>query len=155
TGILIAALLRDTKLRAFVVRSPNACGAVMVGLILAALLFTSSPSYSQLQRVAFGISLNTLAAGSIVLFLQVNPNSRLAAVLSQPWLITVGKYSYFLYLMHMPFLRYAADAYSGGSNLLRISLALGITFLGAWASWWFIESRLIGVGKGLLYTTSD
>jgi peptidoglycan/LPS O-acetylase OafA/YrhL len=151
-GILVAGLLRDTRYREVFIRNRGIIGASAAGLVGVDLLFASSPHYSLAQRVAFGISLNSLAAAGVISSLQVSPGSGLARILSRQWLVACGKYSYFLYLMHVPILLYTLGAYVGGSFVPHVATALGITFFCAWASWRFLESRLIHLGKRYLYS---
>jgi peptidoglycan/LPS O-acetylase OafA/YrhL len=153
-GILTAALLREAACRDFALKHRRAITAVVVGLVAAALLFASSLGFSEKQQVAFGVSLNSIAAAGVILLLQINPESRLSNALSHSGLVLIGRYSYFLYLMHVPIMVYTLAAYSGGPNLLRILLASSITLLGAWASWRFLEAPLIARGKNYTYTST-
>jgi peptidoglycan/LPS O-acetylase OafA/YrhL len=153
-GILTAALLREAACRDFALKHRRAITAVVVGLVAAALLFASSLGFSEKQQVAFGVSLNSIAAAGVILLLQINPESRLSNALSHSGLVLIGRYSYFLYLMHVPIMVYTLAAYSGGPNLLRIVLASSITLLGAWASWRFLEAPLIARGKNYTYTST-
>jgi peptidoglycan/LPS O-acetylase OafA/YrhL len=121
------------------------------------MLFASSPQHSDQQRVAYGVSLNSLATAGIILVLQVSQGGGLSNALSQSWLVTLGRYSYFLYLMHVPMLIYTMAAYRGGINVIHPLFGLGVTLLCAWASWRFLESRLIHLGKQhrYYYETTD
>lgn len=151
TGILVAGLLREPHSRELAVRNRGLINAVVIGLVGAALLFASTPQYSVVQRVAFGVSLNSLAAGGVILSLQIGPRSWVSRSLSQSWLVTAGRYSYFLYLMHIPMLCYTLAVVSG-AGVLSLVIALGITFVGAWVSWRFLESKLLLLGKQYSYT---
>jgi peptidoglycan/LPS O-acetylase OafA/YrhL len=151
TGILLVVLLRDSRSCQFIFKHRRMVNCLVVCIVSTALLFTNCTRCSVLQHVAFGISLNSLAAGGVILCLQIDPGSRLSTALSPKWLTTVGKYSYFLYLMHMPILAYTMVAGIGGPEVLLLVVALAISFLGAWASWRFIESRLIGLGRNYAY----
>jgi peptidoglycan/LPS O-acetylase OafA/YrhL len=152
TGILIAGLLREPRSREFAVRNRGSINAVVIGLVGVTLLFSSAPQYSDLQRVAFGVSLNSLAAGGVILSLQIAPRSWVSKSLSQSWLVTTGRYSYFLYLMHIPILSYTMAAYIIRPSVLYLVIALGSTFAGAWVSWRFLESKLVLLGKQYSYT---
>ncbi len=155
TGMLLAGLLRDPRSREFAAANRGIINAVAIGLTGADLLFASSPQYPALQRIAFGISLNSLAAGAVILSLQINPGNRLSKALSQSWLVITGRYSYFLYLMHVPILIYTMAGYDGGPRGWFVLIAFGLTFLGAWVSWRFLESRLIDLGKQRSYATKN
>src|SRR5581483_1761516 len=75
---------------------------VVVGLVLIALVFVSSPQYA--------------IADGIIVLLKIGPEGRLAKIVSPSWLVTMGRYSYFLYLMHMPIWSYVGSAHAGGSE---------------------------------------
>ena len=152
TGILVAGLLREPRSRELAVRNRGLINAVAIGLVGATLLFASTPQHSVLRRVAFGVSLNSLAAGGVIFSLQIDPRSCVSKFLSQSWLVTTGRYSYFLYLMHIPMLYYTMAGHVTGSDVLNLVIALGITFAGAWVSWRFLESKLLLLGKQYSYT---
>lgn len=146
TGILLAVLLRDGSFREVINQHRTAVSTLAMGSVLTAVLFASCPYLPEVQRVGVGISLNSVAAGGAILLLQLNPTGRLSNALSQSWLVVSGRYSYFLYLMHMPILVYTKVANIGGPNRLLPLYALGISYLSAWASWRFLESKLIRLG---------
>ena len=148
-GILVAVLLRDAGFRRFAVQYRRTISSIAIGLMVAALLFTVCPDLSPRERTAFGITLNSLAAGGVIFFLHLNRESTLSRALSQRWLAVTGKFSYFLYLMHLPFLAYAAVA--GLPMLMQPVVALGVSLVGAWISWRFLESRLIAIGQRVSY----
>ncbi len=148
-GILLAACIRDARCGAFVARKRRTVNVIAVSMMLAAPVFSSLPGVTLSGRIALGISLNTLAAAAVILFVHVNPVSRLSGVLSRPWLVTTGRLSYFLYLMHVPVLWYVAM--TGAPRVIQPLLAFGICLMGAWASWRFLESKLIRAGQNLAY----
>lgn len=146
TGILLAVLLRDGSFREVINQHRTAVSTLAMGSIFTAVLFASCPYLPTVQRVALGVSLNSIAAGGAILLLQLNPTGRLSNALSQSWLVVSGRYSYFLYLMHMPILMYMKLANVSGPDRLLPLYALGISYLSAWASWRFLESKLIRLG---------
>jgi peptidoglycan/LPS O-acetylase OafA/YrhL len=148
-GMLVAVLLRSPRFREFAARSRLTINVFVIGVVIAALIFTVSPVYSLRERVAFGISLNTLAAAGVILFLHLNHNCLLSRALSRPRLVAMGSLSYFLYLMHMPILMCVATL--SIPDLMKPLLAFGLCLLYAWASWRFLESRLIHLGKRVSY----
>ena len=113
--------------------------------------FCREPQTSRsLPPEAWGVSLNSLAAASVILCVHANQDSVLSRALSRSWLVIAGRWSYFLYLMHVPMLMYVAA--SDLPKSLQPAAALGLCLLCAWASWRFLESRLIARGKALRYT---
>jgi peptidoglycan/LPS O-acetylase OafA/YrhL len=148
-GMLVAVLLRDARFGEFAARSRRIINAFIISVFVAALIFSITPGYSLRERVAFGISLNSLAAAGVILFLHLNRNCSLSHALSRPWLVAMGRLSYFLYLMHLPILMCVATLRC--PRLMQPLLAFGICLLYAWASWRFLESRLIHFGKRFSY----
>ena len=150
-GILLASLLRSASFRELLKQHRAAVHTIIAAAVITAVLFASYPYHSTLQQVARGVSLNSIAAGAVILFLHIHPGGLLSKALSQSWLVVSGRYSYFLYLMHTPILMYTMSAFDGGPKELRPLLALGLSYLGAWASWRFLESKLIRLGKAASY----
>src|ERR1700722_16048575 len=148
-GILVAVLLREAHLKEFAARYLVTVNALAISVLIAALIFSIAPGYSSSERVAFGISLNSLAAAGAILSLHLNGNCLLSRALSQPWLAAIGRSSYFMYLMHLPILMFGGIL--PGPRLIQPLLAFGICFLYAWASWRFLESRLINFGRRFRY----
>jgi peptidoglycan/LPS O-acetylase OafA/YrhL len=148
-GMLVAVLLRDAHFEEFAARRLMTINASVVSVMIAALIFSISPGYSLRERVAFGISLNSLAAAGVILFLHLNGNSLLSHALSRSWLVAIGRLSYFMYLMHLPILMCVWIL--PGPRPIQPLLAFGICLLYAWASWRFLESKLIHFGKRFSY----
>jgi peptidoglycan/LPS O-acetylase OafA/YrhL len=148
-GILVATLVRAERLRTLFVQNRRGINGAVAGITATALLFTVIP-HSGREQVAFGVSLNSLAAAGAVLFMHLNRTSLLSRALSQRWLVITGEWSYFLYLMHMPILLCVREI-PGLNGPLYPLLALGICLPCAWASRRFIESPLIGIGKRFSY----
>src|SRR3984957_4325430 len=61
-GILVAVLLREANLKELAIRYLMTINALVFSVLIAALIFSVAPGYSFRERVAFGISLNSLAA---------------------------------------------------------------------------------------------
>jgi peptidoglycan/LPS O-acetylase OafA/YrhL len=152
SGILVAVLLRDARFLRLATRNPKTSNSIAIGLMVVAPLFSSLPELPFRDRIAFGISLNSLAATGGILFLQLNRGSILSRVLSRPWLVASGRLSYFLYLMHVPIMMYVTSA--GLPGLTPLPVALCITLVCAWLSWRFLESPLIDIGKNFPYSRS-
>jgi peptidoglycan/LPS O-acetylase OafA/YrhL len=148
-GMLVAVSLRNARFADFTARRRMIITGSVIGAVIAALIFSITPGLSLRERVAVGISLNSLAAAGVILFLHVNPKSLLSRALSRPWLVAMGRLSYFLYLMHLPILMCVGIL--PGPRSIQPLLAFGICVLFAWASWRFLESRLIHLGKLVAY----
>jgi peptidoglycan/LPS O-acetylase OafA/YrhL len=151
-GMLIAVLLREPRFSAFAPRNLATINATCIALIVAALAFSIYPEFSLRQRVAFGITLNSLAAGAAILMLHLNPNGLLSRTLSRAWLVALGRVSYFMYVMHLPILM--CMAMLPAPKVLKPLLAFGICVIYAWGSWRYLESRLISFGKRFQYRRS-
>lgn len=148
-GMLVAVSLRNARFADFAARRRMTINVSVIGAVIAALIFSSTPGLSLRERIAVGISLNSLSAAGVILFLYVNPKSLLSRALSRPWLVAMGRLSYFLYLMHLPILMCVGIL--PGPRSIQPLLAFGICVLFAWASWRFLESRLIHLGKLVAY----
>jgi peptidoglycan/LPS O-acetylase OafA/YrhL len=148
-GMLVAVLLRSARFCDFAARSRNVINAAVISVILATLVFDITLSYTPAERIAFGITLNSLSAAGVILFLHLNRNSALSHGLSWSWLAAVGRVSYFLYLMHLPILMCLASLPC--SRRMQAVLGFGICLICAWASWRFLESPLIHFGRRFAY----
>jgi peptidoglycan/LPS O-acetylase OafA/YrhL len=148
-GMLVATLLRNRSFNAFAVASRRTVNLAVSGLTVAALLFSISPHYSPRERLAFGISLNSLATAAVILFLYLNRNCSLSRILSRSWLVAMGRMSYFIYLMHLPILMCVATL--SIPIPLQPPIAFGLCLLYAWGSWRWPESSLIGLGRRFSY----
>jgi peptidoglycan/LPS O-acetylase OafA/YrhL len=148
-GMLVAVLLRSARFCGFAARSRTIINAAVISVVLATLVFDITPSYPPGERIAVGISLNSLSAAGVILFLHLNRNSSLSHGLSWSWLVAVGRVSYFLYLMHLPILMCVATLPC--PRWLQAVLGFGICLLCAWASWRFLESPLIHLGRRFAY----
>jgi peptidoglycan/LPS O-acetylase OafA/YrhL len=152
-GILLAGLLRDPRFHQFAVRHRGAVGMITASLVGTTLYFTSSTRLSEADRIAFGVSLNSLSAAAVILCLQIKPDSWLSKALSRPEWVISGRYSYCLYLVHIPIACYVKAAISGLSPIGTLVTELSISFACVWASWRFLESKLIRLGKQYTYQT--
>jgi len=151
-GLLMADVVRKPVFDVFAARHRRAIAGAVVGLVAVSLWFASSSNFSDTQRLAYGIWLNSLATAGIVVFLQATTGSFLSNLLSGSWLLAFGRYSYFLYLLHMPILFYVLAAFDSVPPAYAVILAFIVTFAGAAASWRFLESRAIALGKNYPYT---
>jgi peptidoglycan/LPS O-acetylase OafA/YrhL len=148
-GMLAAVLLRDQRFLDYAMANKWKITAFASAAVSASLLFAMSSELSASQRIAFGISLNSLAAASTIVYLSFNQKSPLSWALSCTWLTTLGRWSYFLYLMHMPLLICVGS--SGLPRSLQPAVALAVCLVGGWVSWRYLESPLIDRGKETKY----
>jgi peptidoglycan/LPS O-acetylase OafA/YrhL len=154
-GVLAAALVRDEKFRNFVVRRGREPGLVVVGVIAIALVFAAYPPKSAHLKLAWGVWLNSLAAASAILYLHFRRSSIASRVLSIRPLVLAGRFSYFIYLMHIPALILLISLQGGRHGLPQLLLAFGVTLLAASISWRLLESPLIAIGKRVAYGTNS
>ncbi len=149
-GMLVAILIRDPRFSSWRQNADRALRLAVLGVLSIAVLFAVSPQLDQ-DRIAFGVSMNSLVAAGVILLLQMNPGSMLSRSLSQLWLTATGRLSYFLYLAHIPIL-ICVTAISGKRlGMLTPVIALAICLMCAWLSWQFLESRVIAIGKRYAY----
>ena len=148
-GMLTAILLRRQEFLEYARARLPRINIYIFCLVTITLLFSISSNFTMLQKIALGISLNSLAAAAIIVYLSLNKNTQLEKALSRNWLVSVGRWSYFVYLMHMPIL-FCVKA-SGITQILQPFTALLLCLLCAWASWRFIETPLISFGKNKAY----
>jgi peptidoglycan/LPS O-acetylase OafA/YrhL len=152
-GILIAELIRNPRYAAFADANRKAIGIATAGLVLAAVMFGASPHYTGSQHVAWGLSLNTLAAAAVVLYLQTAGSGLLARMLSGRGLVMLGRESYFIYMMHIPIL--ACVETLDVPETLKPPLALALCLLYAWASWRWPEAYLTRLGRRFSYRSPN
>ena len=149
-GVLTALLVRDARCARWLAARASRLAGIAAGCVALALgLALAGEPVSAHLKLSLGVSLNSLAAAAVIVHLQVNPGTLLARLLSVRPLVTLGLWSYFLYLMHMPMLFLAA--WSGAGGAWRPLLALLYCLVGAWASWRWIESPLIREGRAQDY----
>lgn len=151
-GMLTAILLRKQAFLEYAKNNLPRINAYIFGTVAATLIFSASSNFTMLQKIALGVSLNSLAAAAIIVYLSLNKNTQLEEVLSRNWLVSVGRWSYFIYLMHMPILFCVKT--TGMAPILQPFTALIICLLCAWASWRFIETPLISFGRNKAYRFS-
>lgn len=148
-GILVAIMVRDERFRAYAAGNRWKIGAFTAGIVAAQFLFSMAWEFDARQQVAFGVSLNSLAAASVIVYLTFNRDSQLFEAISRQWLVTLGKWSYFLYMMHIPLLL-CMRATSIPLSLQPV-VAFVVCLVAAWASWRYMEAPLIGLGRRRAY----
>jgi peptidoglycan/LPS O-acetylase OafA/YrhL len=108
----------------------------------------------------FGFSLLALLSASVV-WVAGTGHGRLSRVFSNPVLVTLGKYSYCLYIVHMIVLTvferwlgprlFPALGWRANSPLPLFAAALAASFAIAWLSWRFYESPFLSLKSRLTH----
>ena len=158
-GAFVAAALRDDRTAARVVAwSARLAPAAL--LLFVAIWFVDDPfdDGSWTEPITQTVGYTTLAVFFACLIARVatsDHDSRLARAFSTPLLRTFGRYSYALYLFHVPVRRYIRDTYFPvaefqtllGSplpgQLLFYVVATLPAFALAWASWHLYEKQVL------------
>lgn len=152
-GALLAVMVREDSTRALLLRwQGSVVAAAALGL---ALLVGVQHGFHEdgFGTQVFGQSLVAiLSVGLIAYVVQEEPlrSPRLAEACSWPWLRTVGKYSYAMYLYHYPIqvcltplleeqVRAADTPWRLARLLLYLVVVLTLSFLAALVSWRLIE----------------
>jgi peptidoglycan/LPS O-acetylase OafA/YrhL len=132
-GALVATLLREPAwTRAILPRVPRLAMLSGVGLLLVTL---ASGFLARLNPVTLTLGHTLLAIVSALLVLEVvrrtatEPAGRMIRWLSAPWLRTFGKYSYSIYLIHLPLNLLATRALTPFSDRLTGFVFLGFQLL--------------------------
>jgi peptidoglycan/LPS O-acetylase OafA/YrhL len=165
TGSLLAWLLRRGALPQLDRRAPAAAVALAAGII--AVTIASGDGWwwhGQMQR--WGYSLIALLGGALVVMAVSRPADHvLTRLLSAGWLRACGKYSYCMYLMHLPVQRAMAEYVFDPNELQAIApwigqglfyLASGLpTFAIAWVSWAVFEGPILKLKERFSYEPSE
>ena len=164
TGAFIALSMRDPAARAGLDRLSKIAGAI--ALVVAAALYgpvhVPEPLSTQLD---FSIGFSSLCIGFGALLTRVvlsRPGSSLARVLSWRGLVTLGTYSYAMYLVHVPLLRVVSKVavppqWSGGARfpllwVFGYTAVLGVLTLGAaMVSWHLCEKHFLALKRHFPY----
>jgi len=167
TGAFIALSMRDAEARGGLDRLSRIAGigASAVAVVLYGPVHIPEPlSY----RLDFTIGFSSLCIGFGALLTRVvlaAPDARLSRVLSSRALVTLGTYSYAMYLVHVPMLRVvsklAAPPQWPGSQqwpllwVLGYTTVLGLLTLGvAMVSWHLVEKRFLALKRHFPYARS-
>jgi peptidoglycan/LPS O-acetylase OafA/YrhL len=156
-GALVAILLREKGGRGWLERWQGRV-AVSAAVALAALVAVERGFHSfELWVQVVGQTLIAVLSACLIGYaVEQGPKRprRLQAFLSLPWLRTLGKYSYAMYLLHQPIQQLLTplleEAVRGPDTpwrLLRLALyillVLGLTFVGALVSWRVVEKPFL------------
>jgi peptidoglycan/LPS O-acetylase OafA/YrhL len=149
-GALLALASRDASLRCQIRRlAPFMWMAATAALI--AVFSSSGTGYLTPAMAVYGYTSVAVLCGVFVSYgiERSGTNTRFARFLRQPWLVRFGKYSYGLYVWHMPIaeqVRKAGDqvrirfGFSWMLLPLMLLIALAASYAAAWISWRFIEA---------------
>jgi len=108
----------------------------VVGFLL--LAGTIYLNYIHLLPVSGSIFLSVISAALIIIS-GFNNKSLTNQLLNHNPLIFIGKISYSLYLWHWPVYCIATYIVNGELNGWQVAVCMGITFILAWLSWYFVE----------------
>ncbi len=112
-----------------------------------------------LMQTAGYTSLATVYAALVALAAASPADSRVARIFSLGWLRTLGRYSYALYLFHVPIRRFVRDEYFPVASfptlfesplpgqLLFYVVATAPAFALAWLSWHLFEKRVLALNR--------
>lgn len=164
TGAFIALSMRDLAARVALDRLAKPAG--LAALVVAVILFGPVPLPEPLStQLDFSIGFTALCVGFGALLARTvlaAPGSRLARVLSWPALVSLGTYSYAMYLVHVPLLRVVSKVglppqWAGSQRfpllwVLGYTTALGIvTLVVAWMSWRLCERHFLALKRHVPY----
>ena len=168
TGAFIALSVRDPAARAVLDRLSKLSGSI--ALAVAALLYGPFPLPEPLStQLDFSVGFSALCIGFGALLTRVvlsEPRSRLARVLSFRGLVTLGTYSYAMYLVHVPLLRVVSKIavppqWPGSERfptlwVLGYTAMLGVlTLVAAMASWHLCEKHFLALKRYFAYDAPD
>jgi peptidoglycan/LPS O-acetylase OafA/YrhL len=160
-GAIVALSLRDSvwseRLAKYV---PYGLTGSLVGLVVVR-LFVSDGFFWQPEMARYGYFFAAVAgAGLLVVALSRPPGSMGHAFLNTPLLRTMGKYSYALYLVHVPVAMLCERVILGkGDQVMGYKIAYGIFVLAAFGislslsalSWIVFEKRILSLKKYFSY----
>ena len=164
TGAFIALSMRDPVARAALERWSKTAG--VVALAAALVLYGPVPVPEALSaKLDLSIGFSTLCIGFGALLTRVvlcRPASLLARVLSWRGLVTLGTYSYAMYLVHVPLLRVVSKVavppqWPGSERfptlwVLGYTAMLGaLTLVAAMASWHLCEKHFLALKRYFAY----
>jgi peptidoglycan/LPS O-acetylase OafA/YrhL len=164
TGAFIALSMRDPAARAMLEGWSKVVGIVA----LAAALVLYGPLHvpeALALKLDFSIGFSSLCVGFGALLTRVvlaGPDSRLARVLSWRGLVTLGTYSYAMYLVHVPLLRVVSKVavppqWSGAERfpllwVFGYTAVLGLlTLAAAMVSWHLCEKHFLALKRHFAY----
>lgn len=153
-GILVGATVAVVPAAAWRRLARWASPIALLGVFAAALTLSGTT----LATFHGPFQLATLAAGVTLLGVRPGVGEPIVRVLSQPWLVTVGKWSYGIYLVHWPMVAVAAR-HPELSDLVVTVIVLPASIIVAALSYRFIEAPirhrgLKALGRPIIVATS-
>jgi len=157
-GSLAAVLLRSERIYSTLKASPLLLGVATCGAaMLATVIFAGQTTeFAHAPMATFGYTSFALIFVSLVLYADVYSGSPswLAEALRKPWLRSFGKYSYAIYVFHLPiFLVYGMavpralialpEQWRFSVWLLSLAIGFGLTYATAVISWHLVEKRFL------------
>ncbi|HXG89011.1 MAG TPA: acyltransferase [Vicinamibacterales bacterium] len=118
-----------------------------------------------MQRVGYSL-LAVAGTGLVIAAIMLAPSGPWPRFLSSGWLVAFGKYSYAIYLFHLPVMRVVRAFVLGpqqfgeygsiwGGQLLFYGLATAPAFALAWISWRVFEAPLLRLKSWFPYASGD
>jgi peptidoglycan/LPS O-acetylase OafA/YrhL len=157
-GSLAAVLVRNSKMLPLLGRRSFLFGMAMCGLLMlnVALATGGTRDVSGVPMATYGFTSFAIVYGSLVLYAYTHSGSSnlLASQLRNPVLQAFGKYSYALYVFHIPVFRLCGEAVKQISAevpeylrltfwLLALTAGIGLSFGVALLSWNLVEKRFL------------
>ena len=166
-GALVALAARDASDLARAVRwiRPIAAAALVVMLALTITRVGLHPDDAWVETIGF-TALTGLFGAAILYAVTCAPASAAARALSHPAMTWMGKYSYGIYIVHLPIaliLAWRVDRAGGFSDLVGLQLPWVVLFTlasgaasmaFAWVSWNVMESRFLKLKDRFSYQRS-
>lgn len=167
-GALLAILIRSDRAAAWLtlrLAAGLALGGAAIFALAVWLAGTTDPFAPYIQPIGFS-GLVLLFSGAVVAALRAAPGSAVGAVFGNRFVRTFGKYSYCLYLIHLPIRAAFRDlwlkpasfaAYPGGAMVGQIVFYLvvgSVTLAVAWLSYHLFEKRFLKL-KSLFPSTAE
>jgi peptidoglycan/LPS O-acetylase OafA/YrhL len=154
-GALLAWLVRRDWLPALAKWAPTVAIAGVVGIVMVVIDGGDSWWWQPaMQRVGF--SLIAITSGSL-LVMALQPEGLWTRMMSAGWLRAFGKYSYCLYLIHLPVMRVMRDYVFDPGDFAMLApwvgqalfyvVATAPAFGLAWLSWRFFEAPILSLKK--------
>jgi peptidoglycan/LPS O-acetylase OafA/YrhL len=128
--------------------------SIFVVLCLLSLPGLPNPSHSNIPLTVGGYtSIGLFSAALIGIFITHPPSSLLRRFFQAPFLVAMGKYSYSMYLFHVPVTLIFLDMFwqndmrGGRAYLLYVASTFVVTLIIAWLTWNLLEKHMLYLKK--------